>query len=404
MSDNVLCEIPNMIFWNFQQTRYIFFNNNRIKTIQAMAFWGIKNVYVLDLSYNKLSYLRRDMFESCTVAKLNVSHNPISSVDHQFFVQVVVTNFLIPANEMMCCMLADGDYNSTCSIPWEASVCDDLLSHNAFFYLIWIVCLLCLVPGIFCLFRIYKQDNKFRVLLVNLVTAGFGIMPYLGILGVQHLMYQGEFYYEKLNWPTAVFCQLATTFSFLSSEKSLTMVVVIAVQRALVTTFPFHARTLCSKTLSNLVAIVFWFWIAIALVPIIANYIGVWKVVVANNMCLYHDLNLVGPWKYVFSFIFLVLNTVCHFAVVACSYITYKGVVKSDMKVQKAQHNSKKRVIQVKKKMFLVSTAYVVLKFPLILISILTLLGVAPSDLIWNIIAVLVVPLSSIVNPIVYLY
>ena len=44
-SYNMLYRIPSLIFWNFQQARYIFLNNNNIKEIQTLAFQGIQRVF-----------------------------------------------------------------------------------------------------------------------------------------------------------------------------------------------------------------------------------------------------------------------------------------------------------------------------------------------------------------------
>ena len=209
------------------------------------------------------------MFDLCTLSKLDVSNNPLSQLDYLFFVEVQISNLLIPANELMCCMLDDGHYNGTCSTAWEVSVCDNLLVHDGFSYLLWIVCLLCLSPSVVCLFRIYKQNNKFTLILTNLITAGLLIIPYLIILGGQHSVYKGMFYYEKLNWPSRIHCHIASVSSFISLQMSLTMVVIIAAQRAVVTTFPFHAKTVYSKKISHVTAIIAW---SLDLSCFLANY------------------------------------------------------------------------------------------------------------------------------------
>ena len=343
------------------------------------------------------------MFDLCTLSKLDVSNNPLSQIDFLFFVQVQISNLLIPANELMCCMLADGHYNGTCSTAWEVSVCDDLLVHDSLSYVIWIVCLLCLIPNIFCLFRIYKENNKFTLILTNLVTAGLIIIPYLVILGVQHSVYKGMFYYEKLNWPSRIVCHMASVSSFISLQMSLTMVVVIAAQRSLVTAFPFHCITVCSKKVNHIIAIIPWsLWISLAFLPIITNYFDVWRMSVTNNICLCHDLRFVGPWKYVFTGVFLGLNNMFLLLVIVCTFLTYWCVVKSSRNIQKAVKNRIKRETQVRKKMIIVNISNTISYVPMIVISILTLVGIAPTNLMWGIIGIIILPISTIVNPIAY--
>ena len=344
-----------------------------------------------------------NMFDLCTLSNLDVSNNPLSQIDYLFFGQIQINNLLIPANELMCCMLADGHYNGTCSTAWEVSVCDDLLVHDGLSYLLWIVCLLCLIPNVVCLCRIYKQNNKFTLTVTNLVTAGLIIIPYLLILGVQHSVYKGMFYYEKLNWPSRIHCHIASVSSFISLQMSLTMVVVIAAQRALVTAFPFHAKIVCSKKVSHVTAIIAWsLWISLAFLPIITNYFGVWRMSVTNNICLCHDLRFTGPWKYVFIGVFLGINNTFLLLVTVCTFLTYWYVVKSSRNIQTAGKNLIKRQAQVRKKMIIVNISTTISYVPMIVISILTLLGTAPTNLVWGIIGLIILPISSIVNPIAY--
>ena len=158
ISDNILTELKSMTFWNFQQLRFLFLGKNNIMNIQAFAFHGIANMFILDLSNNVISYLSLHMFDSCTIYNLVLSHNPISQVDHSFFTEVQVGGMLFPATEQMCCMLFEGDLNTSCHIDWHVSVCSDLLVSDVIIYLIWLVCLLCMVSNLFCLYKHYRFE------------------------------------------------------------------------------------------------------------------------------------------------------------------------------------------------------------------------------------------------------
>ena len=146
-------------------------------------------------------------------------------------------------------------------------------------------------------------------------------------------------------------------------------------------------------------------WISLAFLPIITNYFDVWRMSVTNNICLYHDLRFVGPWKYVFIGVFLGINNMFLLLVTVCSFLTHWSVVTSSRNIQKAEKDLKlsKRVMLVKKKMIIVNISNTVSYVPLIVVSGLTLLGIVPTNLMWGIIGVIILPVSSIVNPIAYI-
>ena len=226
------------------------------------------------------------------------------------------------------------------------------------------------------------------------------ILPYLGVLGVQHFLHEGVFYYQRLHWPTRIYCRIAAMTSFVSSQMSLTVTVVIAVQRAYVIAFPFkltsHQKPILAATLS-------WgLWVTLAIIPYIPSYFNESQMSLMNDMCLLQDLRLNNPWKAVFAVVFLGLNIVLHSIITICSCITYRCVARSNKDVRKAHQNCNK-VRQVRMKMLLVSVSDIISNLPMYIISVITLCGVAPTGLMWAIIAVVVVPLPTIIYPIAYI-
>ena len=237
----------------------------------------------------------------------------------------------------------------------------------------------------------------------NLSAGNLAIIPYLVILSVQHLVYKGVFYYENHNWPTSIHCKTAAVSSFISLQMSLTVVVLISVQRALGTAFPIKFKSLCSTMKFHIVAIVAWsLWSLAALLPILMNNIDALKMSLRNDVCLYQDLRVAGPLRYVFAGVFLGVNVVFHVIIAVCSCITYRCVAKSN-NISKSQQNHESRTMQVRKKMLAVVISDIVCNLPMITVSSITLCGVEPSNLMWGIIAVIAAPLCSAINPVVFM-
>ena len=349
-----------------------------------------------------MSLFALNMFDASIVAILDVSKNPLTSVEYDFFHTVEISDVLIPATDIMCCMLSDGSLSASCKHNGDMNECKDLLGSSVLGYLIWLICLLVAIPNLICFFKLYELTNSSSVCLGNLVTGCLAVLPYLCVLGVQDLIYEDAFYYERIQWPSGIKCCIAMLSSFISSQISITLVVTIAAQRTYITAFPFNVPP--SKKASIMIATTAWFvWTAVALIPHLTNYLDVWQFKVPNDMCLYHDLRVSVLWKIVFVFVFVGLNIAMHIAVIVCCCIIYRCVVQSSKNVRRSQQKASKRVFQVRKKMVTVSLSTIVSNLPMVLISLLTLCGIVPSDLVWEIIAVVVVPLPSIIYPIVYM-
>ena len=401
LSNNLLIELPSLIFWNFQQVRYLFLNTNRLKKIHAFAFKGLKSMFYLDLSNNDLKIFDSNMFDSSTISKFDVASNPLTEVEHYFFCKVQIKDYLIPATDSMCCMLSDGSSDASCKGGGERSVCNDLLVSSVLGYLILLVCLSAAIPNLICFYKLSQSKNNFALTLGNLVTSCLMVLPYLGVLGVQHFLHEGTFYYEKFHWSTSIYCHTASFSAIVYSQMSLTMVGLIAAQRAYVTSFPFRLHSI---QMPLLVAAISWFvWIVVALIPYITEYFSISQISLLNDMCLYHDLRLSSPWKAVFTFLFLGVNVALHILVIVCGCITYRCVVQSSKNVQKEQKNVNTRVRRVRRTVAAVNLSNIGSHLPMILISLMTLCGIAPSDLMWAIIAVVVVTLPSMIYPIVYM-
>ena len=148
ISRNQLIEIPSLIFWSFQQVRYLFLNKNKITTIDAFAFKGLKNMFYLDLSDNSLSAFSSNMFDRSIISNLDVAKNPLTNVESGFFSKVQIRTMLIPATNIMCCMLADGSISTSCKGNEDRGICKDLLVSNALGYLIWLMCLIVITAAL----------------------------------------------------------------------------------------------------------------------------------------------------------------------------------------------------------------------------------------------------------------
>ena len=397
ISENFLESIPSLVFQQFQHARFIFLQNNRIHTINAFAFWGIHNLFVLDLANNKLSTLKLDMFDKCKIVNLDLRWNPIFNVEVSLFDLVEVSEHLFPAFDLMCCMLHRAKASPQCHGFESDDICSDQLISPVLNYVIWIVFSLCFLLNVVALGKHYRQGNKSTPLLVHVFTADLVMVLYLCILGASSLSYKGIFYYHKLSWASGVPCQIASVVSFVSQQTSLTILFVAEVQHVCVTAYPL--RRIVSPRVCTLVIFFSWsVWVILGWLPHATHYFSVGQISL-NSVCLYYDLGQPTPWKALFTGVFVVLNVALSAGILLCCCIIYQVVLRSSKQLNK---HKGEYIIKVKQRMLVVSVSNVVGCLPCITVSVLTLCGVSPSELMWAITAVTLIPLFAIINPIVY--
>ena len=397
LSENLLESLPSLVFQQFLQARFMFLQRNKINMIHALAFWGIQDLFVLDLSHNSLSALKLDMFDKCKIANLDLQWNPIASVEFGLFSVVDVVERLFPAFDLMCCMLPQINGSVQCHRFERDDNCTDQLISPVLNYLMWLVCFLCIVLNAALLVKHYKHSNKSTPVLVHVYIADLVTAAYLCILGASSISYRDIFYYHKLSWPSSIPCQIASVLSFISLQISLTLKFVVELQHVCVTAYPF--RVIISPRVCTVANTLSWSgWMLFGWLPHILHYFDVWQISL-NNMCLYYDLGQLTPWKFMFTGVFMGLNPVLSTCTLVCCFITYKVVLSSSRSTCTAHTNSK-HVKRIKKRTLVTGISNVVGCTPAVIIGAVTLCGIAPSELMWTIIATAIIPIFTIINPI----
>ena len=341
------------------------------------------------------------MFDKCKIANLDLQSNPITSVEFGFFSVVVVHGRLFPACDLMCCMLPTMEgARAWCQGFDGGDSCQDQLISPILNYTVWLIIGLCILLNVIALVRHYMHGNKSTPLLLHVFIADIATAAYLCIMGATSISYKDVFVYHKLSWPSGIRCQIASVVSFISLEVSSTLVFVVELQHMFVAAYPFRVIVTGTPRVCTLVGLFSWsLWVIVGWLPHVLHYFGIWQISL-STVCLYHDLGQLTPWKPIFAGIFVGLNQVLSISTVVCCCITYQLVMRTN---KSAAARKSKYVMQVKKRMLFAGTANIVGAAPIMIINVLTFCGITPSELMWAISATIIIPIFTIINPMVYM-
>ena len=277
---------------------------------------------------------------------------------------------------------------------------------------IWILGLSALIGNAFVILlrTIIKEDQKVQsFLLTNLAIADLLMGVYLLIIAVKDVEFQGEYFKHDIQWRSGPVCQFAGALSMVSSEVSVLMLTLITVDRFISIVFSFRCERLSRKKAAFIVAPIWLFGILLSVVPIFGlNYfyddqrrVGFYG---RSAVCLPLQLSeeKLSGWEYAMG-IFVVLNFLS-FTFIFLAYVAmFIRVRKMTLQVRSTNMNRESRM--AKRLFFIIMTDFCCW-MPVIIISILSLLGKFhdPEKQAYVWIAVFVLPVNSSINPILYTF
>ena len=81
--------------------------------------------------------------------------------------------------------------------------------------------------------------TSFNVFVTSLCLADSLMGMYLSVIGIMDFIYKGDYLFHSRSWKKSLTCDMAGFMSFVSSEVSAFMILLITIDRLLVLRFPF---------------------------------------------------------------------------------------------------------------------------------------------------------------------
>ncbi|XP_069110041.1 G-protein coupled receptor GRL101-like [Argopecten irradians] len=228
---------------------------------------------------------------------------------------------------------------------------------------------------------------------------------YLAIIGIADVYYSGEYAWNDQEWRNSVYCTVAGILSFISSEMSTFLILLVTLDRLLVIVLPLShlARWRISWTQAVGVSCLCWIVsITLAIVPV-SSFQSYFKGEYYSQAGVCLALPLLGEEQdgaeYSFA-VFVYLNSFI-FSVIAIGQVLILCTIKRKTKGI-ATSIKLQREKTVAKTLFLVVATDFCCWFPVGVMGVMAKLGMKISDLAYAWVIVFVLPINSSVNPFLY--
>ena len=376
-----------------------------IRTVRTCAFRGLPQLLRLDLSYNMIEELLAETL--CGLDGLQVlylQNNNIMYVDAQAFSFTTHLQLLASNVTGLCCYVDVLD--CTPKFEDEFASCSNILHHGSIKYTIYTIAIVSIGLNslAFCIIKLFFAEktpkntvsNMFRKHLL-LSDALMGIV--FLISSVFDILYTGDFVMVGHLWRQSVYCRLLSFISMVSLEMTLFMVLIIAVERFLAMCFPF--KNIHMSVNSALITIALqWFAASLVSLPPVLNLyfdnLGLNNAMCVAILCI----DLLSPWIVACVY---VTNTV----VTVTNLVMYVAVIRA---VRNMQHNKqfsharRKREHSVTIRIILLIFTNSCYWLVLGTVGLLHMNGIFISKTMFAGIATVVLPASTLLNPILNVF
>ncbi|KAL3865938.1 hypothetical protein ACJMK2_043283 [Sinanodonta woodiana] len=405
-----LTTIERGAFRDLENVLEIYLTHSRISFLESDTFEGLNKLKKIDLRFNKIYHVEnRALYGLDKLESLLISYNEIKIFDNEIFGGLTSLRYLETDEYELCCLKPSSVDEASCHLSqtFEFYSCEDLVRNVSLRVMLWIIGLLSLVANIASfIYRKWKLGLQLKMgygmFVTNLVVADALMGIYLLLMAFADTYYRGTSATSNTCGQSRAYCRAAGVVSTLSSEASTFFVMLITLDRILVVKFPFGQVKLTPSTCKVATCLAWLIAIALSVLPIGMNmyFIGkfysrtfVWFV-----LPLTRD-NAPG-WEYLFA-IFITINFLLLLLIAIGQVLIFKEMRRKSSVLDKQKH-SRDQTLTVAKNLLLVVFANFLGWFPIGLIGILALLNYTiPLD-VYSWASVVILPLNSVLNPILY--
>ena len=405
-SYNEVRTLQKYCFDGLYYLKILMLNNNKISLINFLFFVNLINLKLLDLSNNKISIVNTD----CNIrdVKLHLLNLQNISVKVSFSKPLISVNikFLKVNYYDVCCALSDETY-CIAEKAWYTS-CSDLLSNRIIklcFYSISVVIIICsgtsLAIQVLQLLKNKKTKTAFilTVASINILDVTYAV--YLTVLSIVDYLYKERFGLYQSWWKSSFMCYFSSTIVQNYCILSRCLICLLALERLMVVLYPFNTKF---KETKYVLKYIFFLWINCLTFNI---FITVRKQVISeeltNNICFsFIDPSSLTPLTKMIVYFIIILQSIATLFTPLCYLTLIYELLKSQGNVLFNTFN-----VQSKTLLF-VHLVVIVLSSMLSWIASSAIYLAAmfgdkyPIDMIsWTV--VVVIPVNSIVNSIVFL-
>jgi len=381
LQDLVIHELFECSFCGLDRLKHLNITNNDIEIIKGRTFKGLNALENLLLMGNDIVSMHEDSMRELSSLKL-------MSVDKKRWC-------CFSPNQAMC-VHSHNDMQLLSS-------CEHLVASYTLRTLIWLVVIFIFSSNVYVIcFWSFRWRNAGKISnhnlsVVSLALSDILIAMYLGIIGSASLYYEGIFIKVEEDWKSSILCEMASMLSLLSLEMSVFSLFMSSVEKLHVFLHPFQPTPFSSKTIVKLFLLV---WILFSSLSSCLTFI---ILPVPNSLCLPYHFHITDDGresKFIVISI-LILGLVFLIGILFMNVATIT-ILKQSQKAAGRRTSSKDKVALIRT--ILASSSNFLSWVVVVPVALMSLSGYELQSDIMAWVAIVGLPLNSILNPAIYTF
>ncbi|CAG5114684.1 unnamed protein product [Candidula unifasciata] len=332
-------------------------------------------------------------------------------LDDYSFHNLTISQELYTDLFQICCPQIQGLVISprACVAPVDQdaiSSCSNLLGLDIQRFLLWVVAILAVLGNVMVIVYRVIWDRSvlqtgYGLFVTNLGISDFIMGVYLFMIAGADSFYRDSYVIYDKSWRNSVVCKMVGFMACLSCEASTFFVFLITLDRFLVMKFPFD-QIKFNKTLKTIAVVMSWMASSLlSLVPIVFNF----DIYSSNAMCLGLPLTNTQArvWEYSVA-VFIIFNLIMFLFIACGQYAIFRAMSENRVSKTTTSMPSSRRAedITVAKQLSLVVLSNFLFWFPVGIMGLMSLGGYEVSSQVYAWTTVLLLPINSAANPVLY--
>ena len=440
LSYNKLVEIPGCSYLKLMSglVELNLEHNRKLSFVSHGSFTGLKMLESLDLSFTAISWLAPDIFDDLSSLKtLSLKGSSLVSVKFRLpetteFFNIELTNITDIGKEVfskvrnmeevrsstykLCCPRVLGQNIPThlCHFTGRAiSSCSELIKETPLIFLVWLNGLAtCVGNALTLVYRFTWEKELLRkpygLVVTNLSISDLLMGVYLMIIAVADRLFYGEYVLHDFTWRNSPVCQTAGVLVKMTSLTSLLFISLITVDPYLAVRYPYGEVRLSIRTVNIAISGVWLFGLSAALLHLLPPTRH-WEIFSSNGMCVALPLSSERrPGQWYGATLFVGVDLIFIFIGVGQTAI-YMALNEKGKQTRKHMNpcsqvleNQKRQEFAVDRRLSLVVLTDFLCWFPIITMGVMALSGLDLGHSAYRWSALLVLPINSAMNPVLY--
>ena len=384
-------------------------SRTRLRVFDSNVVRNFPKLQLINISFSSLEFVESNIFQNLSNLKsLDIRSNRAYTFPADLLQGSHKLSLVRSTDYRLCCkdVLPDVSPPTKCFAPQHVlSSCETMIRSEVFLLELWCVAVFGTVGNVvccagYCAVKTIPYISRFIIFMINLHCTNFCTGIYTLVVAAAHETFRGQYIHHEDRWKDSAVCRGAGFLSILSSEVSVLVIFLLTLDHLIVFCYPLsNSRFTCRSTV--LACAVTWVvGLLLASVPLIPG-LSHWGYYGQTALCslTLHDRPHLGLG---FRFFHVVLASNCLICLTAsvALVIVYRAMPKHRLLIDSSknpEHTSVDLILRI-------AFTDVLGWFSVAFVSFLAVNGVAGKDNSNVVIAAMVLPANSAVNPLLCLW